>query len=239
MTTQEMVNSVKVNLGNRVSGTIGGISVDTVVLDGVSKGLQRVLEKHNPEYHNRIATLALTTSARVYTLPVKDTSNNTIRIKDILVHRCSESTGVNIPLHLMPFKEFMKSTPDYDQNLTGTPCIMAIWEQKLYLNVIPSQAYTLTLYVEVYPNKLTPSDLNIALPIDENWDLAIESYATSHVYLKLQQGQMAALWQARYEEQMSSTPGSSTKKQQHGVNAHGNPTGLTDPLNNPFVTDWN
>ena len=239
MTTQDMLNSIKCNIGNRVTGTIGGFPVDTVVLQGINKALYQVLSKYNPDYYNRSATLAIDTTNRVYTLPTSDLLGNFIRIKDILSFRCSRADGTQVVLAQLNYVDFVKATPNFTLVLTGVPRYFAIWEGKLILDYISSQALTLAMYVESYPITLTISDLNYVLPVEENWEMMIEAYATSHVYLKLQQTQMAQTWMMRYTEQTNTVPGSIRQKQTHGISSMGHIASISDPVNNPLVNGWN
>lgn len=239
MTTNDMIISVKTNLGNRVSGTIGGQGVDTVVLGGISKALSKVLLKYNPEYYNRTCTISLTTADKTYALPTVDTLGNTIRIKDIISFRCYTVDGTNRPLKHINSVEFVKKTADFAQNISGTPYLFTLWEGNLILDYTPTEALTLTMYVESYPKTLTISDVNVALPIEEEWELSIEAYATHYVYLKLQQTVMADQWLNVYKENMGAVPGSVREKHSHGVGIMGVGMSITDPVNNPFVTSWN
>ena len=87
MTLQDMINNVKDNLGNRVSGTIGSRTVDTVVLEAINLAIPHTVQEAQPDYYNRTATISVLVGTRVYSLPTLDSDGDTIRIKDIYSHR--------------------------------------------------------------------------------------------------------------------------------------------------------
>lgn len=239
MTLQEMMDAVKTNLGNRNSGTIGSQSVDVVVLSGINSGLNQILLKYNPTYYNRTAELAIVSGTREYTLPILDTNNKAIRIKDILSYRLSRTDGTDVSLAQMEWTNFIKRTTDYKLEVEGTPSIFSIWDKKIHFDMVPSENFTLELFIESYSVPLTTQDLGYTLPIESDWDVMLESFATSHVYLKLQQVQMAAVWNLKYEQQKSEVPGSARKLQQKGLSVGNQANSISDPVNDPFTCRWN
>lgn len=240
MTLQEMIDAVKTNLGNRQTGTIGAQSVATVVLTGINSGLNQVLLKYNPDYYNRIVSLDILADTREYTFPVVDTDGVSIRVKDILSFRCYRSDGTEVMLSQDEWNTFVRKTQDYNQETEGTPSFFALHTTKLYLDCVPDEALTLEMFIESYHVKLTTDDLNAELPIEAEWEVMIESFATSHVYHKMQQLQMAGSWAQKYEQQKSEVPGSVRKKQAKGLRqGNSGASYVSDPINDPFVRRYN
>ncbi len=241
MTNQQMLDNVKDNLGNRASGRIGSRDVDTVVLDALNVAVPHCVQEAQPDYYNRTATIAIVQGTREYELPVVDTDADTIRIKDIYTHRCFRAGNTEVILHHVNYAEFVRRVPDYALAVEGTPSLFSLWGKtnKLHLDYVPWEALTLSLFVEVFPNLIETSDLATALPINEQWNLAVEAKATSYCYLKLQQREMYAIWEDTYLKQKPSIQRQENRK--HGHNQGGQKVGrhISDPVNNPAVRDWN
>jgi len=210
--------------------------VDTVVLSGINSGLTQILLKYNPTFYNRIAEIDVVTGTRAYDLPVLDTSGNSIRIKDILAYRLTRSDGTDVTLTQVEYTTFITKTSDFELEVSGTPCIFSIWERKLYFDMVPSEDLTLTMFVESYSIPLTTANLSSSLPIEADWDIMVESFATAHVYAKLQQVQMASFWQLKYEQQRGEVPGSARKIQQKDLQVDQQHGSISDPVNNPLIS---
>jgi hypothetical protein len=241
MTAQDMINTVKDNLGNRASGRIGNRAVDTVVLEAINLAVPHITLEAQPDYYNRTATVSLTTSSQVYNLPTVDSDGVDIRVKDIVSYRCYRSDGTPIMLEQIPFVKFVRLAPDYEQAIEGIPTYFSLWgsSNKIYLNNLPSEALTLKLFVEVYPTLISSSNLNSPLAIDDQWLLAVEAFATQHCYLKLQQTQMYTIWNDLYLKQKGSLSRNEDRKHGHGMQVGQSSGYVSDPVLDPTVTGWN
>lgn len=241
MKVQDMMNTVKDNLGNRASGRIGSRDVDVVVLEALNLAVPHTVQEAQPDYYNRTATLSLITTARTYDLPTSDSDGNVIRIKDIYSHRAYRADGSDVPLKHVSYHEFVKITRNYNLDYVGTPSYYALWgkDNKLTLDYFPSEPYTLALYVESYPQLITSAMLQTALPIDDQWNIVVEAYATKHCYMKLQQTEMAMIWDNMYNNEKASVSRMESTKQSHNVDASGKTTMVGDPVLDPFVSRWN
>lgn len=241
MTAQDMINTVKDNLGNRASGRIGNRAVDTVVLEAINLAVPHITIEAQPDYYNRTATISLITSSQVYDLPVIDSDGADIRVKDIIAHRCYKSDGTPVMLEQVTFAKFVRLAPDYEQAIEGIPTYFSLWgsTNKLYLNNLPSEALTLKLFVETYPIAISSSNLNSPLAIDDQWSLAVEAFATQHCYLKLQQTQMYTIWNDLYLKQKGSISRNEDRKHGHGMQVGKSSGYVSDPVVDPFTERYN
>ena len=241
MKTQDIIDIIKGNLGNRASGRIGYQTVDTAVLGALNAALPHCVQEANPDYYNRTARLALVTGTREYALPTVDTDGDTILIKDIYSHRCYRSGGTDVSMIQLNYKEFVARTIDYELDVSGTPRYFALWgkENKLHLDYVPNENFTLDLFVEVYPETLTGVDLNTPLPIDDRWDLVVEAFATQYLFLKLQQIELHRFWNDVYLKQKASVGRMEDEKQSKNISAEYHTGSITDPVLNPAVKRLN
>lgn len=241
MKTSEMVETIKGNLGNRASGRIGSQDVDTAVLSALNLAIPHCVQEARPDYYNRTASISLVTGTREYDLPIVDDDANTILIKDIYAHRCYRADGTDSSLIQLNYKSFVEKIVDYALDVSGTPRYFALWGEtnKLYLDYIPSEDFTLNLFVSTYPNPVTSADLNIALPVDTRWELIVEAYATQYLYLKLQQIDMHRFWNDVYIKQKASVGRMEEKKQTKNISAESPIGTITDPVLNPMCRSWN
>ncbi|MDB4261294.1 hypothetical protein N9878_00365 [bacterium] len=198
MTLQQLITNIETNLGDRATGVIGNTPVASVILQAVNLSVPQCVKLANPENYDRTLKMTLNAAGgREYDIPTVDGN----RIKDITHIRASRSDGTSLGISKVTFSQFVSMTLDYDQELEGVPSLLAFREGKVIINRIPTETYNLTLFVEVYPIDLTNLDLEVALPIDPEWYLAVEAYATWYCYQKLQQANMAQYWLKTYEDQ--------------------------------------
>lgn len=241
MTPQDLIDTVKDNLGNRSSGRIGNRSVDVVVLEALNLALPHAVLEAQPDYYKRTCTINIVTGTQAYDLPVLDDDGIDIRIKNIYAVRCSRAGGTGVHLEQTSFVSFVKDTPDYDQENEGLPSKFALWGKtnKLYLNYVPTEDLTLTLFVETHPITITSVNLTDPLPIGDEWNIVLEAFTTQHCYLKLQQLDMYTIWNDLYLKQKAAISRDSNEKDSHGIGV-GTPGGCSnDPLLDPFVSRWN
>ncbi len=241
MKTQDMINAIKGNLGNRASGRIGDIDIDVACLNALNIVIPETVQEAQPDYYNRTATLALVTGIREYSLPTTDIDTNTIKVKDIYSHRCFRVGGTEVSMIQLNYKDFVERTKNYNLEFEGTPSYYAVWgnPELLYLDYLPSEDYTLTLYIESYPEILTSANLNTPLPVDDQWNLVVEAGATKYLYLKLQQLEMYGFWGDLYERQKASVDRTENAKQSKNLEVGTRIPLITDPALDPRVRRWN
>jgi hypothetical protein len=238
-TLNNMINSVKENLGNRSSGVIGGTPVDTVVLAGLNKGFKNIIKVANPDYYNRIATLSLLTTTNEYAEPTTDEDGNTIRIKQIqraqvnitgetAIYRCTQIT----------INQFLANWRVPSSDETGVPSIYCYHNRKFLFTRYPDTTYTFRFACNIQPSDFTVSDLNITLSIDDIWVETIEAYCTHYCFSKLQLTDNASFWYSIYNE--SKRQNKSTIYTQPGMKQPINDYGSnSDPLTDPFTRRFN
>lgn len=196
MTTKELITAIAGNLGNRAEGTIGGEAVDTVILRAINLAVPQCVKLANPTYYEETATLSLE-DTNIFDYPTIDSK----RIKDILNFRVTRSDGTPVTVVQKTFSEFVFCTADYEQAIEGTPSLLAFHNNKIYINRVPSETLTMILYCEVWPKEIATTGTSVALPIDAEWELAVEAYATHYCYLKLQQFTAAQYWLGLFNDQ--------------------------------------
>ena len=253
MTVQDMIDNVKNNLGNRATGRIGSTNVDIAVLQILNYAVPYTVIESQPDYYNREGQIYLETGAREYYLPSLDTDGNTIRIKDIYSHRCTRgpiteerdayfvATGTDVPLTHLNYLEFVNKTSVYNQQYTGTPSCYALWgkDNKLHLDYFPSENLLLQLYVEVYPNEITESDLQLDLPVQDQWAFIVEAFATKIAFLKLQQSLMYSIWDDIYQRHKEAITRTEYEKQSHSLYQGYKQYDAASPALNPLYHRWN
>jgi hypothetical protein len=250
-----MITTIKDNLGDRAGGKIGSRSVDTVVLEALNLAVPHCVQEAQPDYYNRTATInliadtyddgnpptQLTFKQRVYPLPTVDDQGSQIRIKDIYSHRVYRADGSDVVMKHLSYLEFVKLTSNYSLDYVGTPAYYALWGQNndMTLDYFPSEPYTMKLFVESYPKLITTSSLGSALPIDDQWNIVVEAYATKHCYMKLQQTEMAIIWNDMYNREKASITRMENDKQGHNIQVSDNLISVSEPALNPLVGRWN
>jgi len=242
MNAQDLITTVKDNLGNRASGRIGSRDVDVVVLEALNLALPHIVLEAQPDYYNRTATVSLTTTEQVYDLPTNDEDGKVIRVKDIRGYRCYRSDGTIVPIMQLSYGNFIDRTADYEQAHQRNPTYFSLWGQtnKIHLDSLPSEALTLKLFVETYPVAITSSQLTQPLPIDDQWNIVVEAFATQHCYLKLQQREMYLIWNDLYLKQKAAISREENAKHNKNISASMIGVGkVSDPLHDPMVRRLN
>lgn len=231
MTLQEMITTIKSNLGNRSDGTIGTQPVDTAVLHAINIGLQECVKKTDPRDYDSTVEISIPSgTAQVIPLPLVEGR----RIKDIVrIRFVRDSDNNQTNIIRCTYDQFIILTPDQLAETEGTPSYISFYKDSIYLNRVPTEDYTLVLYVELYPILLTVENLNEVLPINTEWDLAIEAYATHYCCLKLQQTVQAAYWKDLYREQVKQNTGIKRRRDMRGQGV--NIIQATEYVNNPFA----
>lgn len=207
-TVQELVNSVKSNIGDRQTGTIGSLSVDSAALNAINTCLIKIAKKkkHIKEFE-KWATINVTSSTYLYPMPVLDTLGVAIRVKKILrivSVRSGEVTGV--PLERIHPLRRDTIFPLTNTSRVGRPTIYSCYSNTIELFPFPEDNYTLQMRVITWPVALTINSANSGL--GEEFDSVIEEYSTSECFSKLQQHEDAAVWMLKYEKDLEETLGS-------------------------------
>ncbi len=245
MQAQIMIDNIASNLGNRNSGVIGNQPVASVILSAINLAIPHLAQECDPDYYKRVVTLPVVAGTREYILPVLDDSGQTLRIKDILAWQFADEDDNSCTMEMRNWTDFVRRNPDYTKGFTsgdvGTPTEFAIWKDgtQLYFNEVPDRVYYLILYVNAYPSTIASNKVNEAMPIDDQWLIAVEAYATAHCYLKLQQVQMYQFWQDLYLKEKASINRTEQRKQTQGISAGPYSQGINDPVLDPFRKSWN
>jgi hypothetical protein len=241
MTAQEIVNTVKDNLGNRADGRIGNRSVDTVVLEGFNISFPHLAQEAQPDYYNRTASISVTIGTQEYDLPTIDIDGNEIRIKDIITHQAFRVDNSPVTFLHVTQTELIERTRGLNLGQAGIPCYFALWgkNNKLKFDYTPTEAYTFQLYVECYPLPVASTDLTVQLDINDEWRLPLECLATAYCYLKLQQVEMYTIWNDLYLKQKASISRTVNRKHGHNISAGSIYASVAEPHLNPFVKNWN
>lgn len=232
MTFQSLVDTISGNLGDRASGEIGGQPAGTVIIRAANLGIAQCVKSSNPTAYDTTVTLSIPSGgAQEYAFPTVDGQ----RIKDITGYRFTrDSDDTRVSVTKITYPQFIQVTGSFKQALTGTPSYWSLYKETIYINRVPAEDYTLTLYVELFPKELTTDNLNEALPINAEWEIAAEAYATYYCFLKLQQINDSVYWKGLYEEQRTENTRMIRKKNIRGQGM-GNMQGgsrVLDPFNN-------
>lgn len=241
MTLQQLLDSVNGNLGDRAGGTIGSQPTDTVILQGVNFALPQCVKLADPSYYTGTLSLSVPAgSSTEIAVPTVNIGTSAHNVKDIVHHRTSRSAdGTSLTIIKKTWAEFLQVTTDYDQQHTGVPSFMAFREGNMYLNRVPEEDYTFTLFVELWPNLLSTTSLETDLPINTQWELALEAFTTYYCYLKLQQMPLAQYWKELYEDQKDVNKQQDRKTDVRGSGMGGIVTVSGNPQLDPFVRSWN
>lgn len=233
MTLQNFIDSIAGNLGDRASGTIGGQNSSTVIIRAANLGLSQCVKLANPDAFTGITTIAMASGgAQEYPLPLV----NDQKIKDLTGYRFTrDSDDTTLTVTKIPYPSYIEITRSQLQALGGIPSYWSVYNNTIYINRVPTEDLTLNLYVELWPKELTVSNLNEALPIDTEWELAAEAYATYYCFLKLQQTQDALYWRELHNEQKKENTQVDRKKgirHQGMASFSGGGNRVLDPFNN-------
>jgi hypothetical protein len=245
MQAQVMIDNIASNLGNRNSGVIGNQPVNSVILSAINLAIPHLAQECDPDYYKTTVTISLVAGTREYTLPTLDDNGDTLRIKEIIAYHFYDEDNNQQCIHMRNFTDLVRGNPNftwgYTLGNTATPTEFSLWDSgtKLIFNYTPDRVYNLRLYVDRYPGTILVANVNEPMPIDDQWIIAIEAYATAHCYLKLQQTQMYQFWQDLYLREKKSINRTEQRNHAHGISASNPTRNINDPLLDPFARSYN
>jgi len=198
MTGQEFIDTVKSHLGDRSSGMIGSLPVDTAVMYAVNAALLRVARKKNFSEMERRLSIDVTDSAYQYPFPTLDTDGTTtIRVKKNLMQLTCIRNGETIGYPVKKLTTWRRDQifPITDASShTGRPEFYSIWANMLEVWPYPDDSYTLYLRCYIWPRLYTTALLSLSSPYDEDMDYCFEAAATGNCFARLQQQEDAMYW---------------------------------------------
>ena len=234
----DLIAAIKGNLGDRQSGLIGGLPIDTVALNALNRAQFHIAKKYNIETLQRDATIDVSTSAYQYALPTTDVDGNVIDIKNfviVILQQDDETTGHQ--LTRLSRKRFRASFPIISTDFQGRPIYYGVSSDKLEMQPYPDDDYTARCKVNVWPTKFTSSTLGNPQPFGPEWDEVLEMYATFYAFAKLQQPDDAASWFSLYRIALKDTVQAMREKPDQVIDA-GLPSRsgvISNPTDNAFV----
>ena len=205
-TGDELILRGKSHIGNRASGNIGAKAVDEAALDSLNNGLYSIAKEHSIAALQRFATVAVTTSAYRYAMPVLDTDSAAIRIKDVIrarALRSGDSTDFLLRRISQVRREEFLPTPA--STVSGEIIYYTHFGDNLEFYPYPSSAYTVTLSCSVWPTKFTAATLGSSHALGEEWDDVLEYFMAFELFAKLQQTTDALFWKAEYQQKRIDT----------------------------------
>ena len=237
-TLNDMITSVKQNLGNRSSGVIGGTPVDTVVLAGLNKGFKNIIKMANPYYYDRMVSLDIVVGTNIYPYPTQDIDGNTIKIKQFGASRLFQvgNTDIYHTRQVTAAEYLMFRVPD-DAD-TGIPSTYTCYANKIWFVKYPDNAYTLQIAVNIVPADWSATQVNAVLPVEDIWIETIEAYTTHYCFAKLQQTQDSQYWFTLYENSKRENKGLINKEPNLRIPMEEGGR-MGDPITDPFVRRFN
>lgn len=234
----ELITSVKKNLGNISIGTVGGVAIDTVVLEALNEGISIISTEYGVFTNETIAEVDIVDTTNIYSLPSSDEDSVTITINNIISARIlKDGETHSTSMRQVTTKRWMDDIEAFaNSNHTGTPRYYVRFKNKLRLYPYPDDDYTLYLYVRIWPTTLTTSDLGNATGLGGEWDTVLEAYATYIIFQSLEQMKASTIWYANYKEKLGIVLGNN--RDNTDLDRTDDFT-VTDPQNDPFVKKWN
>lgn len=256
MRVQDMIDSIKDNLGSRNSGRIGTRDVDTVVYEALNLAVPHCCQEAQPDYYNRTASFPLLNeiwddtvdppvmtqaAVREYPMPTVDVDGIAVRIKTIYGYRLVRSGNTEAAIKQLNYSDFIQRTQNYSLKYTGTPSYFSLWGKNntIHFDYFPSEPMEFIMYVEVYPELITTTGAQSPLPLPDQWNIVIEAYATKHCYLKMQQTEMYTFWNDLYDREKRSVMRTENDKHAQGIDADSKRALITDPVLDPRARTWN
>lgn len=191
-TSTQMIEQVRSNLGNRADNLIGTQNVDDVILNAINDGIMEVARDSHLRDLSRVCTFTISASTQSYAFPTTDVDGNTIRVRTI---RQAVLTVDSLDTELEKV-EFSRNIRRYLNVDTHRPQYYSTYGRKVYLFPTPSEAGTVTLYVNIVP---TAIGHNATHPYGEEFDDILEAYATGSLFLTLQETEDGLLWMQMFE----------------------------------------
>lgn len=232
-TTTELIASVKVNLGQTASGTLGESSIEDAILDKINMIVGRIARKFPAlQSLHRIAQFTITTGAYYYAFPTTDTDDNTIRIRNIFGVWATDSDDNAWVLERVSPTRRLLSFPNTNADISeGRPKSYAVWGRYFYLHPYPDDTYTANLWVTITPTTLVHDETQ---PLGDEFDSLIEAGATMFMFAAKQEPEDYAAWRSIYREMLDELMTDELSKPDWhilGINRNV----ISEPWNDPFV----
>jgi len=239
-TITSLILNVKSNLGNRYTGKIGPQSVEDVALAKMNNIILDIAREfwYIPELE-RQATVAVTSSTNTYALPTTDVDSNDITISAI-VKAIALKSGETRGYLLRRVSEAKRGEiyPTTSAALaTGRICAYTQFGGRIDFFPFPDGSYTVTLHCATLPTAVTLANNS---PYSRVWDDVIEAGATAWIFQALQLADDAGMWRSTYSRLIERNRRLFLRKPDWKPGFTGD-SGIpsTDPVNDPFVKEWN
>ncbi len=202
MTGTEFTTAVKDHVGDRQSGHIGSRTVDEAVLDSVNKGQRYICKRVNIQELQQSLTIDILSSDYSYALPTPTGSSTIKSILTVTLKQDSETTGRILKRLSLGLK--VSWFPIMSSSRTARPIYYSYFAGSIELYPWPDDDYTAYLRVNTYPVDMVAATES---PMGDEWDSAIEAYATYDIFAKLQQTQDALNWWKIFWQEYKETIG--------------------------------
>jgi len=233
MQLRSLMDKVQGNLGNRVTGKIGNVSVDVATLAAINEAIKQLPINATPEYAERILQLQLIEGTFTYAFPTKDISDVSVEILEIRNLQLYDTDEERYPIS-MELGAVFDSIHDYVRTNKdpGRPTHVMRYGGKLFFAPTPDDYYTLYIRALCMLAALTSSQYNETISIESEWHYVVECFATSYLYTKLQQAQLASFWHTLYQDSRKEVEHVHEKEQALRDNGF---RGAAFPEDNPFI----
>jgi len=238
-TLQNFIDAVTGHLGNRSGGMIGTQSMADSITSSVNNGISKIAKKYRLPVLDRVLYIPVTAGTVSYDIPLLDLNNNPIRVRNFLNFVYVNDSGDGYPLTKLSPNRFDTVFPPRSSTNSGTPVYYSIFANTIRLYPTPDVSGSLNIKATIWPESI--SNLADVSPLGQEWDDAIEEYATSECFAKLQQSLDAKLWMGVYEKTLRETQYAFSEEPDHVPSLPSASAEFVagEPVNNPFVNRWN
>lgn len=230
-TGTQLIASIKDNLGNRPTGTIGVRNIDDVILDKINDIVRHIVRRYCISSIKRIMPLTVTTSAYYYTLPVADVDGNACTVRNLFGMYGVIGTTDRWPIVRTSHVTKLAKFPLTSSSLaTGRPTKYVIFGNNIYFDPYPSEDFTVYIWASVWPASIL---IGQTQPLATEYDDIIEAGATSLIYAALQQPDDYAAWRLIYSDRLKDQL--FVEREKPDWNPLEPEITSPDPQNDPFV----
>jgi len=240
LTGSELIAQVKGNLGNRDSGTVGGVAIDTAAMNSINAAIIEVTNNNKLSIFERTLEIPVADAGYKVTVPTVDSGNNPITILDWLrlsVYKTGETTGYN--LKRLTIWERDRLFPLTTTDNTGRPQYYTFFQDCIEFWPIADDDYIVIARIVINPTKFTSTSLGVSHNLGEPFDNTLVSFATHDCFLKLQQTTDAASWFQRYRHDLAGALKNVRSDTDLEVGRIQSGRVSADPVNDPFVSSFN